>query len=149
MALSAKYCERPAEEETINDPTNPRHYWRFRKAYGATDTQRILHHKECSMKRLHHISSNNSFLKNTSTKSHCLKKSSDFARYVFRCHFYPELDTASHRPFFILLLLLLFVLFSSICIKLNKLYRPFYDEVYACLLHPVCRYRTILRVVGG
>lgn len=30
MALREEYCERPANEETINDPTNPRHYWRFR-----------------------------------------------------------------------------------------------------------------------
>eukprot|EP00850_Spirogloea_muscicola_P013966 SM000097S24819 [mRNA] locus=s97:544160:552835:+ [translate_table: standard] len=30
MALKDKYSERPAAEETINDPTNPRHYWRFR-----------------------------------------------------------------------------------------------------------------------
>eukprot|EP00897_Mesotaenium_endlicherianum_P007076 jgi/Mesen1/6397/ME000329S05559 len=30
MALDAKYAERPANEETINDPTNPKHYWRFR-----------------------------------------------------------------------------------------------------------------------
>jgi len=30
LALSPIYGQRPAEEETINDPTNPRHYWRFR-----------------------------------------------------------------------------------------------------------------------
>ena len=30
LALAAEYAQRPAEEETINDPTNPRHYWRFR-----------------------------------------------------------------------------------------------------------------------
>jgi len=30
MALSASYATRPAEEETINDPTNPEHYWRYR-----------------------------------------------------------------------------------------------------------------------
>lgn len=30
MALSADYSRRPAAEETINDPTNPHHYWRFR-----------------------------------------------------------------------------------------------------------------------
>eukprot|EP00850_Spirogloea_muscicola_P021448 SM000249S08259 [mRNA] locus=s249:4308:11977:- [translate_table: standard] len=30
MALKDKYSERPAAEETINDPTTPRHYWRFR-----------------------------------------------------------------------------------------------------------------------
>ena len=30
MALSPSFGSRPAEEETINDPTNPRHYWRYR-----------------------------------------------------------------------------------------------------------------------
>ncbi|KAG0604636.1 hypothetical protein M758_10G186000 [Ceratodon purpureus] len=30
MALKDDYANRPANEETINDPTNPRHYWRFR-----------------------------------------------------------------------------------------------------------------------
>ena len=30
MALSAEYIQRPAAEETINDPTNPKHYWRYR-----------------------------------------------------------------------------------------------------------------------
>ncbi len=30
LALSAKYAARPAAEETINDPTVRRHYWRFR-----------------------------------------------------------------------------------------------------------------------
>uniref|UniRef100_A0A7S3QVA9 4-alpha-glucanotransferase n=2 Tax=Dunaliella tertiolecta TaxID=3047 RepID=A0A7S3QVA9_DUNTE len=30
MALSARYHDRPAAEECINDPTNPKHYWRFR-----------------------------------------------------------------------------------------------------------------------
>lgn len=30
MALKSVYAQRPAKEETINDPTNPRHYWRFR-----------------------------------------------------------------------------------------------------------------------
>ena len=30
LALSAKYATRPAAEETINDPTVRRHYWRFR-----------------------------------------------------------------------------------------------------------------------
>lgn len=30
LALEASYAQRPAEEETINDPTNNRHYWRFR-----------------------------------------------------------------------------------------------------------------------
>ena len=30
MGLSPKYVTRPAAEETINDPTNNRHYWRYR-----------------------------------------------------------------------------------------------------------------------
>ena len=30
LALESSYAQRPAEEETINDPTNNRHYWRFR-----------------------------------------------------------------------------------------------------------------------
>ena len=30
LALSPAFGSRPAAEETINDPTNPRHYWRFR-----------------------------------------------------------------------------------------------------------------------
>ena len=30
MGLSADYIQRPAAEETINDPTNPKHYWRYR-----------------------------------------------------------------------------------------------------------------------
>ena len=30
MPLSARVPHRPAPEETINDPTNPKHYWRFR-----------------------------------------------------------------------------------------------------------------------
>ena len=30
MALSASFATRPADEETINDPTNPEHYWRYR-----------------------------------------------------------------------------------------------------------------------
>lgn len=30
LALKDKYTARPAPEETINDPTNPKHYWRFR-----------------------------------------------------------------------------------------------------------------------
>ena len=30
LALDAEYAKRPALEETINDPTNPKHYWRFR-----------------------------------------------------------------------------------------------------------------------
>lgn len=32
LALKDKYTTRPAKEETINDPTNPKHYWRFRKS---------------------------------------------------------------------------------------------------------------------
>ncbi|GMN64331.1 hypothetical protein TIFTF001_033402 [Ficus carica] len=30
LALKDKYTTRPATEETINDPTNPKHYWRYR-----------------------------------------------------------------------------------------------------------------------
>ncbi|XP_020590132.1 4-alpha-glucanotransferase DPE2 isoform X2 [Phalaenopsis equestris] len=30
LALKEDYTDRPANEETINDPTNPRHYWRYR-----------------------------------------------------------------------------------------------------------------------
>lgn len=30
LALREEYTTRPAVEETINDPTNPKHYWRFR-----------------------------------------------------------------------------------------------------------------------
>ncbi|XP_076941178.1 4-alpha-glucanotransferase DPE2-like [Bidens hawaiensis] len=30
LALKEQYTTRPATEETINDPTNPKHYWRFR-----------------------------------------------------------------------------------------------------------------------
>ncbi|XP_042408165.1 4-alpha-glucanotransferase DPE2-like [Zingiber officinale] len=30
LALKDEYTTRPAVEETINDPTNPKHYWRYR-----------------------------------------------------------------------------------------------------------------------
>ncbi|KAK6944497.1 Glycoside hydrolase, family 77 [Dillenia turbinata] len=30
LALKEEYMTRPAAEETINDPTNPKHYWRYR-----------------------------------------------------------------------------------------------------------------------
>ncbi|KAK2652047.1 hypothetical protein Ddye_011903 [Dipteronia dyeriana] len=30
LALKEEYTARPAAEETINDPTNPKHYWRYR-----------------------------------------------------------------------------------------------------------------------
>lgn len=30
MALEEEYATRPSKEETINDPTNPKHYWRYR-----------------------------------------------------------------------------------------------------------------------
>lgn len=30
LALKTEYATRPAAEETINDPTNPKHYWRYR-----------------------------------------------------------------------------------------------------------------------
>ncbi|KAH9299658.1 hypothetical protein KI387_031340, partial [Taxus chinensis] len=29
LALKEEYSKRPAAEETINNPTNPKHYWRF------------------------------------------------------------------------------------------------------------------------
>ncbi|CAI9782890.1 unnamed protein product [Fraxinus pennsylvanica] len=29
VALKEEYTTRPAAEETINDPTNPKHYWRY------------------------------------------------------------------------------------------------------------------------
>lgn len=31
LALKELYAQRPAKEETINNPCNPRHYWRFSK----------------------------------------------------------------------------------------------------------------------
>lgn len=37
VALSPKYLGRSATEETINDPTNPRHYWRYRIHYTLED----------------------------------------------------------------------------------------------------------------
>ena len=43
LALSEKYYTRPAHEETINDPTNPRHYWRYRMAHHLED---LLEDKE-------------------------------------------------------------------------------------------------------
>ena len=30
MALSDTYNQRPPKEEVINDPTVPKHYWRYR-----------------------------------------------------------------------------------------------------------------------
>jgi len=30
MALSPRYTGRPAAEEAVNDPTTPKHYWRYR-----------------------------------------------------------------------------------------------------------------------
>ncbi|KAL6219526.1 hypothetical protein ACLB2K_007285 [Fragaria x ananassa] len=30
LILKEEYTTRPAKEETINDPTNPKHYWRYR-----------------------------------------------------------------------------------------------------------------------
>ncbi len=30
LALMPSYCERPAREEIINDPTKSKHYWRYR-----------------------------------------------------------------------------------------------------------------------
>ena len=41
LALDGAYSEaRPALEETINDPTNARHYWRFRLHVYLEDIQR-------------------------------------------------------------------------------------------------------------
>jgi 4-alpha-glucanotransferase len=37
VALSPKYLGRSATEETINDPTNPRHDWRYRIHYTLED----------------------------------------------------------------------------------------------------------------
>ena len=37
MALSDKYTDRSARDETINDPTNPRHYWRYRMHHYLED----------------------------------------------------------------------------------------------------------------
>ncbi|PKA61776.1 4-alpha-glucanotransferase DPE2 [Apostasia shenzhenica] len=34
LALKEEYTKRPAKEETINDPTNPKHYWRYRMHVG-------------------------------------------------------------------------------------------------------------------
>lgn len=33
LALKEDYTTRPAVEETINDPTNPKHYWRYRMCF--------------------------------------------------------------------------------------------------------------------
>lgn len=30
LAVKEEYATRPAAEETINDPTNPKHYWHYR-----------------------------------------------------------------------------------------------------------------------
>jgi 4-alpha-glucanotransferase len=30
LSLTPRYYSRSAKEETINDPTNPNHYWRWR-----------------------------------------------------------------------------------------------------------------------
>ena len=37
LALCTEYAKRPALEETINDPTNPKHYWRFRLHVSCED----------------------------------------------------------------------------------------------------------------
>jgi len=45
LALSSTFNQRPALEETINDPTNPKHYWRFRfhiKVEDMLDTKQWL-----------------------------------------------------------------------------------------------------------
>lgn len=36
LALKEEYMTRPAVEETINDPTNPKHYWRYRIFHSLT-----------------------------------------------------------------------------------------------------------------
>lgn len=43
-ALSPDFATRPPEEEQINDPTNPRHYWRYRLHYRLED---LLQHQLC------------------------------------------------------------------------------------------------------
>ncbi|CAM6114987.1 unnamed protein product [Calypogeia fissa] len=40
LALREEYTSRPATEETINNPTNPKHYWRFRL---HVTLEKILH----------------------------------------------------------------------------------------------------------
>lgn len=35
--MSQRYTTRPALEETINDPTNPKHYWRYRMHVNLED----------------------------------------------------------------------------------------------------------------
>ncbi|GAA0156538.1 hypothetical protein LIER_14016 [Lithospermum erythrorhizon] len=46
LALNEAYTTRPAPEETINDPTNPKHYWRYR-AHVTIET--LLNDKEHMM----------------------------------------------------------------------------------------------------
>ena len=46
MALSAPLATRPAVEETINDPTNPEHYWRYRMHVSVEDLDKDQHLKE-------------------------------------------------------------------------------------------------------
>ena len=43
LAMTAKYTTRPAEEEMINDPTNPQHYW-----YGRQQDPALRHWPPCS-----------------------------------------------------------------------------------------------------
>ncbi|EFJ19739.1 hypothetical protein SELMODRAFT_268243 [Selaginella moellendorffii] len=43
LALKEEYTGRPANEETINDPTNPKHYWRFRT---LTHVETLLEDRE-------------------------------------------------------------------------------------------------------
>eukprot|EP00898_Chlorokybus_atmophyticus_P004883 jgi/Chlat1/5396/Chrsp35S05221 len=58
LALSDAYNNRPAKDETINDPTNPKHYWRFRvhitledlrrdRVFGATLQEMVLRSGRC------------------------------------------------------------------------------------------------------
>ncbi|KAK8952968.1 4-alpha-glucanotransferase DPE2 [Platanthera guangdongensis] len=39
LALKEEYTDRPANEETINDPTNPKHYWRFREYFSLFEDE--------------------------------------------------------------------------------------------------------------
>ena len=37
FALTQTYTQRPAEEEQINEPSNPNHYWRYRSHVSVED----------------------------------------------------------------------------------------------------------------
>lgn len=47
LALKEEYTTRPAAEETINDPTNPKHYWRYRVHVALEDL-----HKDKELKTI-------------------------------------------------------------------------------------------------